>query len=141
MATPHKTKVCIIGSGISGLQCARNLRALGVEVVVLEAAEYVGGRIRQNSSFIDGVKVGSSIYCHSACLTVHCLRYVQLDLGAEMVHKDGIVLHELLMQLNEPMQKLFIWAQGDGGPLEEKGKTPCVCWVWSLPHPDITNSK
>lgn len=45
----------------------------------------------------------------------------QLDLGAEIVHGNDTVLFDLLKKMNEPLQRLFIWAQGDGGPMDHKG--------------------
>lgn len=39
-------KVAVIGGGISGLACAWRLRQAGVEVVVIEAADRVGGKIK-----------------------------------------------------------------------------------------------
>lgn len=39
-------EVVIVGGGIAGLACARHLHAQGVEVLVLEAADSVGGRMR-----------------------------------------------------------------------------------------------
>jgi monoamine oxidase len=37
-------KVVVVGAGFSGLSCARELRRNGVEVIVLEARERIGGR-------------------------------------------------------------------------------------------------
>ncbi|WP_242523092.1 FAD-dependent oxidoreductase [Thiocystis minor] len=38
--------VIVIGAGLSGLACALRLRASGLEPLVLEAADGVGGRVR-----------------------------------------------------------------------------------------------
>ncbi len=37
--------VTIVGAGLAGLSCARELKAHGVEAVLLEASEHVGGRV------------------------------------------------------------------------------------------------
>ncbi len=47
--------VAVVGAGLAGLQCARTLREGGLEVVVLESAERVGGRVR--SDHVDGFVV------------------------------------------------------------------------------------
>jgi phytoene dehydrogenase-like protein len=38
--------VTIIGAGLAGLSCARELKAHGVQSVILEASDHVGGRVR-----------------------------------------------------------------------------------------------
>ena len=40
----HKTKVVIIGAGISGLSCAEKL-SVQCDVTILEARDRIGGRI------------------------------------------------------------------------------------------------
>lgn len=44
------TKVIVVGAGIAGLAAAKQLQFQGAEVVVLEAGDYVGGRIRTDMS-------------------------------------------------------------------------------------------
>ncbi|MFO7961408.1 MAG: NAD(P)/FAD-dependent oxidoreductase [Nitriliruptoraceae bacterium] len=47
--------VVVVGAGLAGLTCALRLRAAGREVVVLEAADAVGGRIR--TDVVDGYRL------------------------------------------------------------------------------------
>ncbi len=47
--------VTIIGAGIAGLTCAKYLRDKGVEALILEAADQVGGRVRTDS--VNGFKL------------------------------------------------------------------------------------
>jgi monoamine oxidase len=58
--------VVVIGAGLAGLACARALKAGGLEVVVLEARDRLGGRV--HSVDVDGVDV---------------------ELGAQWVHDDA----------------------------------------------------
>ena len=47
--------ITIIGAGIAGLTCAKYLKDKGVEVVVIEAADAVGGRVR--TDVVDGFRL------------------------------------------------------------------------------------
>ncbi len=47
--------VVVVGAGVAGLSCARELARLGLDVVLLEAAERVGGRV--TSDDVDGFVV------------------------------------------------------------------------------------
>lgn len=49
------TEVLVIGAGLAGLQCARRLEREGRSVVVLEASDAVGGRVR--TDHVDGFRV------------------------------------------------------------------------------------
>ena len=42
--------VVVVGAGIAGLSAAKTLQAYGAKVIVLEAGDYIGGRIRTNRS-------------------------------------------------------------------------------------------
>ncbi len=46
--------VVVVGAGLAGLQCARRLTERGVEVLVLEANEEIGGRVR--TELVDGFR-------------------------------------------------------------------------------------
>ena len=60
-ASPHgpgtgeETDVVVVGAGLAGLQCARMLHQAGRSVMVVEAADDVGGRIRTDE--VDGFLV------------------------------------------------------------------------------------
>ncbi|ANH40376.1 Pseudooxynicotine oxidase [Nocardioides dokdonensis FR1436] len=47
--------VVVVGAGLAGLQCARELVGAGLDVLVLEGADGVGGRVR--SAHVDGYTV------------------------------------------------------------------------------------
>lgn len=44
--------VAVVGAGLAGLACARRLQTAGRDVVVLEASDGVGGRVR--TDVVDG---------------------------------------------------------------------------------------
>lgn len=54
-AAPAHADVVVVGAGLAGLECARTLRDAGREVVVLEAAPEVGGRVGTDQ--VDGFLV------------------------------------------------------------------------------------
>ena len=43
---PERTDIVVVGAGLSGLAAAAALRADGLDVVVLEAQEHIGGRVQ-----------------------------------------------------------------------------------------------
>ena len=55
MAADTEADVVVVGAGLSGLACARRLSAAGLDVVVLEAASAVGGRVR--TDVVDGYRL------------------------------------------------------------------------------------
>ncbi|MGJ7440450.1 NAD(P)/FAD-dependent oxidoreductase [Aquipuribacter sp. MA13-6] len=52
---PGAADVVVVGAGLAGLACARELMGSGLDVVVLEADDGVGGRVRTDD--VDGVLV------------------------------------------------------------------------------------
>ena len=46
------TDVVVVGAGLAGLRCARRLGAAGLEVVLVERSDRVGGRVR--TDVVDG---------------------------------------------------------------------------------------
>lgn len=58
-----EARVIILGGGLAGLRCASQLvRNHGFKqdhVVLLEASRRIGGRIKTNTSFIEGFSVSS----------------------------------------------------------------------------------
>ena len=51
-AVPSEADVVVVGAGLAGLNCARILRQKGLNAIVLEAGDGVGGRVRTDN--LDG---------------------------------------------------------------------------------------
>ena len=66
MSAQSKARVLIVGAGLAGLCCARHLTDHGIDCLVLEASDGVGGRIRTDRSedflFDRGFQVLQSAY-------------------------------------------------------------------------------
>jgi monoamine oxidase len=81
----HQLPIIVIGAGAAGIYAAYHLQHVhglkAEEVVVVEASQYVGGRVKQDPSF--------------AASASHIL-----ELGGELVHGDNTLLAKLVKQLN-----------------------------------------
>ena len=58
--------IVIIGGGLSGLTCATQLHAAGVEFTLLEASDGVGGRVRTDN--VDGFLLDRGFQVLLTCL-------------------------------------------------------------------------
>lgn len=67
------------------------------KILLLEAQDYVGGRVRQSTDFVKNVKV---------------------ELGAEILHGKNTALTHFAERVGQPIDQIFTWAHGDGGPLD-----------------------
>lgn len=72
--------VVVVGAGLAGLGCAQRLSRAGVEVLVLEAGEAVGGRVR--TDLVDGFRCdrGFQLLNPSYPVLKHVLDLADLDL-------------------------------------------------------------
>jgi protoporphyrinogen oxidase len=98
-------KVIIVGAGIAGLTAAKLLKAKGFEILVIEASDGIGGRVRTDEKdgfLLDrGFQVLLSAYPEAKKL----LNYKDLDLkpflpGAKILDKKGIT--EIIDPLRRP---------------------------------------
>ncbi len=73
-------EVVIVGAGLAGLTCARRLRMGGVDCVVLEAGDAVGGRVR--TDMVEGFRLdrGFQVLLTAYPAALEWLNYRQLDL-------------------------------------------------------------
>lgn len=101
--------VIVVGAGLSGLTCARALRAAGVPALVLDAADAPGGRVR--TDVVDGYKLDRgfqvflSSYEHAAAeLDLPTLRLRPFNAGALVF--DGRRLRRLMDPARHPASAL-----------------------------------
>lgn len=126
LMSPKQKHVVIVGAGMAGLTCARELilkntttdAPVPITVTIVEASDVAGGRIRADTNFVPG----------------HVF-----DLGAEFVHGRGTLLTELITELrangtwkvagkdenddDDFYEEIFITSHADGGPDETPTQT------------------
>lgn len=87
--------VIIVGAGLSGLQCGHALvNQYGVAkegILVLEAQDYIGGRVKQITEFVKGAKI---------------------EVGAEFLHGNNTELTKFAKATDEPLREIYCWAHG-----------------------------
>ncbi len=66
ISSPNRWDAVIVGSGPNGLAAAINLAQNGLKVMVIEAAEEIGGGLRSAELTLPG-------FIHDPCATVHAL--------------------------------------------------------------------
>lgn len=59
-----RPRVVVVGAGIAGLMCARELAATGVDVVVVDKGRGVGGRMATR-------RFGGAVFDHGASTSLH----------------------------------------------------------------------
>jgi len=89
MASPSSAPVVVVGAGLAGLACAQRLTRTGIEVVVYEASDAVGGRVR--TDLIDGFRCDRGFQLINPAYPVldDVLDLDELDLRA--FHADVVV--------------------------------------------------
>lgn len=117
----RRVDVCIVGAGLAGLACARALTFRGVECVVLEASDGVGGRVRTDhvdGFLLDrGFQVALTAYpeLHHQ-LDVPRLRLQRFEPGALV--RVGARFHRLADPVRRPQHLLSTLFAPIGTPLD-----------------------
>ena len=91
--------VLVVGAGIAGLTCARELERSGLEVEVLEASDAVGGRVR--TDVVDGFRcdrgfqlVNPAYPALRDLVDVGALELRQFAAGAALAGPEGVAIGE-----------------------------------------------
>ena len=122
MDVKKKTDVLIIGAGLAGLTAAKVLKAAGKNILLIEASDAVGGRVK--TDIVDGFRLdrGFQVLLTAYPEAVRFLNYKALDLrkfdpGAIILNKNGIT------ELGDPSRKplsLFRTLFSPAGTLRDK---------------------
>ncbi|MFB9312802.1 protoporphyrinogen oxidase [Nocardioides plantarum] len=110
-------RVVVVGAGIAGLVAARDLVAAGAEVVVLEASDRVGGKIRRESVGGVVVDVGAEAMVNRRPEGVALAR----DLGLEVVHPTSASSRIWTRGALRPLPRTLMGAPLDLDGLEASG--------------------
>ena len=113
-------EVVIIGGGIAGLACARHLHEAGAEILVLEAADAPGGRMRTDE--VDGFRLDRGF---QTLLTAYPEARRVLDyeaLALRPFHPGALVRTQGRFQLViDPWRQPLAWLDGSAlGTLSDK---------------------
>lgn len=103
--TASDRPVAIVGAGLAGLACATTLHDAGIPVVVLEAGDGVGGRVRSDA--VDGFTLDRGF---QVALTAYPEMHRQLDMDA------------LDLRAFEP--GALVWRNGEGSAVSDPFRVP-----------------
>jgi phytoene dehydrogenase-like protein len=115
--TPERSDVLVVGAGLAGLACAVELEKAGRRVLLLEASDGVGGRVRTDR--VDGFTLdrGFQVLLTAYPETRRVLDYDALDLRAflpgALVRRNGR-FHELSDPWRRPGRALATLTAGVG---------------------------
>ena len=129
-----ETDVVVVGAGLAGLRCATELVADGRDVVVLEAAEEVGGRIRTER--VDGFQVDRGFQLLNPAYPA-VRRWVDVDALLLGTFEAGVaaLTSERLLRLGHPLRSPRLLAPTLRGVGGELGSVPGLLrWLRPLAH-------
>src|SRR6478735_3094628 len=122
----HDAEVIVIGAGMSGLIAARDLHRRGIDVLVLEAADRIGGRaMSQTTALGSRVDLGGQWLGHDH----HRLTALAAELGASKftMHTGtmpGIIDGSRRLSLTSPALLVAALALAGVGVLSLVGTSP-----------------
>lgn len=130
-------KITVIGAGLSGLNCARNLHNRGYEVIVLEASSRVGGRV--TSEDIDGFTLDYGFQVLNPAYPelqrtglIEKLDLVALPKGVEIMQQEQII------EVGDPFEN---WRYLAGDLSNRTGKLIDKVRFLQFMYPNTKNTK
>jgi len=102
--------VVVIGAGLAGLTCARRLQAAGVDCIVLEAGDAVGGRVR--TDMVDGFRLDRGF---QVLLTAYPAARKWLDYGR--------------LELKKFSAGALVWCDGGRHRVSDPWREPGALWA------------
>ena len=76
-------QVAVVGGGVAGLAATASLSEAGIDVVLLEAADYFGGRVKQAQPFKG---------------------FAPVDLGGEFIHGSDTIINRIAGENDWPLK-------------------------------------
>ena len=76
-------QVAVVGGGVAGLSAASSLSEAGFDFVLLEAADYFGGRVKQAQPFKG---------------------FAPVDLGGEVIHGSDTIINRIAGENDWPLE-------------------------------------
>ena len=108
----EKHQVIIIGAGIAGLKAAATLGEKGVDCIVLEAGQDIGGRIRsinfhgktveEGANWVQGVSDKNPVWWMATKVKLLCMENVEQDvIGCQNFYEEEERLEQIVDKLEE----------------------------------------
>ena len=97
-------EVVIVGGGIAGLACAKHLHEAGVEILLLEASDEVGGRLR--TDLLDGFRLDRGFH-FLLTATAEARRVLDLDALSLRAFQSGALVRrsDRFQQVSDPWRR------------------------------------
>jgi phytoene dehydrogenase-like protein len=122
MSPPRTADVVVVGAGLAGLRASGDLAGAGLDVVVLEAADRVGGRVA--TDVVDGFLVDRGFQVHNTAYPEAARVLDQAALGLRAFSPGALVrlgdrLHRLADPRRRPLAAVSTIAAPIGSPLDK----------------------
>uniref|UniRef100_A0A6Q2Z2H6 [histone-H3]-N(6),N(6)-dimethyl-L-lysine(4) FAD-dependent demethylase n=1 Tax=Esox lucius TaxID=8010 RepID=A0A6Q2Z2H6_ESOLU len=104
----HNKNVIVIGAGASGLAAARQLQNFGMQVVVLEARERIGGRVWDDTS-LGGITVGRGAQIVNGCAATLSHNRPR---GNPNVCRHAVILSQLNVKMHKLGERCDLFQEG-----------------------------